>query len=141
MPHLQEISNGVKVVLDTNVFISALFWKGAPYQIFRKILRGAILNFTSPQILEELKERLLDKFKLPPEKVKEFLEIIVFSSQIVYPKKKLNIVKKDPEDNKILECALEAKASFIISGDKHLLEIKEYKGIKIVTPREFISRI
>jgi len=141
MPHLQEISNGVKVVLDTNVFISALFWQGAPYQIFKRILEGAILNFVSPQILEELKERLLDKFKLPPEKVKEFLEIIVFSSQIVYPKKKLNIVKKDPEDNKILECALEAKASFIISGDKHLLEIKEYKGIKIVTPREFISRI
>ena len=131
----------IKVVLDTNVFISALFWKGAPYQIFKRILEGAILNFVSPQILEELKERLLDKFKLPPEKVKEFLEIIVFSSQIVYPKKKLNIVKKDPEDNKILECALEAKASFIISGDKHLLEIKEYKGIKIVTPREFISRI
>ena len=131
----------IKVVLDTNVFISALFWKGAPYQIFKRILEGAILNFVSPQILAEIKERLLDKFKLPPEKVKEFLEIIVFNSQLVYPKKKLNIVKKDPKDNKILECALEAKASFVISGDKHLLEIKEYKGIKIVTPREFISRI
>jgi len=132
MPHLQEISNGVKVVLDTNVFISALFWKGAPYQIFRKILRGAILNFTSPQILEELKERLLEKFKFPPERVKEFLEIIVFNSQIVYPKKKLNIVKKDPKDNKILECALEAEASFIISGDKHLLEIKEKNGVNSI---------
>jgi predicted nucleic acid-binding protein len=62
--------------------------------------------------------------------------IIVFNSQIVYPKKKLNIVKKDPSDNKILECALEAKASFVISGDRHLLEIKEYDGIKIVSPRE-----
>ncbi len=131
----------IKVVLDNNVFISALFWKGAPYQIFRKILGAAILNFISPQILEELKERLLEKFKLPPEKVKEFLEIIVFNSQIVYPKKKLNIVKKDPEDNKILECALEAKASFIISGDRHLLEIKEYKGIKIISAKEFLSEI
>jgi len=128
----------IKVVLDTNVFISALFWKGAPYQIFKRILEGAILNFISPKILEELKSRLLEKFKLPPEKVKEFLEIIVFNSQIVYPKKKLSVVKKDPEDNKILECALEAKASFVISGDKHLLEIKEYKGIKIISPKEFL---
>lgn len=131
----------IKVVLDTNVFISALFWKGAPYRIFRKILEGAVLNFTSPQILEEIKNRLLEKFKLPPEKVKEFLEIIVFNSQIVYPKKKLKVVKKDPADNKILECALEAKASFIISGDKHLLEIGKYKGMKIIMPNEFLKII
>jgi len=128
----------IKIVLDTNVFISALFWRGTPYQIFKRILEGAFLNFTSPQILEELKRRLLDKFKLPPEKVKEFLEIIVFNSQIVSPKKKLNIVKKDPSDNKIIECALEAKASFIISGDEHLLEIKESQGIKIISPKEFL---
>ncbi len=131
----------IKVVLDNNVFISALFWKGAPYQIFRKILEGAILNSVSPQILKELKERLLEKFKLPPEKVKEFLEIIIFNSQIVYPKKKVNIVKKDPSDNKIIECALESKASFVISGDRHLLEIKEYKRIKIISPKEFLSKI
>jgi len=128
----------IKIVLDTNVFISALFWRGTPYQIFKRILEGAFLNFTSPQILEELKRRLLDKFKLPSEKVKEFLEIIVFNSQIVSPKKKLNIVKKDPSDNKIIECALEAKASFIISGDEHLLEIKESQGIKIISPKEFL---
>jgi len=128
----------IKIVLDTNVFISALFWRGTPYQIFKRILEGAFLNFTSPQILEELKRRLLDKFKLPPEKVKEFLEIIVFNSQIVSPKKKLNIVKKDPSDNKIIECALEAKASFIISEDEHLLEIKESQGIKIISPKEFL---
>jgi len=131
----------IKVVLDTNVFISALFWKGAPYQIFREILKGAILNFVSPQILKELKERLLYKFKLPLEKVKEYLETVVFNSKITYPKKKLNIVKKDPSDNKIIECALEAKASFIISGDRHLLEIREYKGIKIISPKEFLSLI
>lgn len=131
----------IKVVLDTNVFISALFWKGAPHDVFRKILEGAILNFTSPKILEELKERLLIKFKLPAEKVREFLEVIIFNSQIVYPKKKLNVVRKDPSDNKIIECALEAKASFVISGDEHLLEIKEYKGIKIITPREFLSQL
>ena len=131
----------IKVVLDTNVFISALFWKGPPYQIFKKILEGTILNFISPPILNEVQERLLNKFKLPPEKVKEFLEIIIFSSTIVYPKKKLEIVKRDPADNKIIECAVEAKVSFIISGDKHLLEIEKYNGIKIITPKKFLSQI
>lgn len=129
----------IKAVLDVNVFISALFWKGAPHQIFKKMLQGEFLNFISPSILEELKERLLEKFKVPPEKTEEFLEIIVFSSQIVSPRKRLSIIEKDPSDNKIIECAKEANASFIVSGDKHLLEIKEYKGTKIVSPREFFK--
>lgn len=139
MAYLRKISNGVKVVLDTNVFISALFWRGAPRQVFKETLQGTVLNFISPQILQELKEKLLEKFEVPLEKVKEFLEIVVFNSQIVYPKSKLNIVKKDSSDNKIIECALEAKASFVISGDKHLLEIKEYKEVKIISPKEFLS--
>jgi len=84
----------IKVVLDNNVYISSLFWKGAPYQIFKKVLEGTILNFISPQILEELKEKLLEKFKLPPDKIKEFLEIIVFNSQIVYPKKEIKYCEK-----------------------------------------------
>ena len=128
-----------KVVLDINIFILALFWKGVPNQLLKRTLKGEISNFTSSQILEELKEKLSDKFKLPFEKVKEFLEIIIFTSQIIYPKKKLNVVKKDPSDNKIIECAIEAKASFIISGDKHLLELKRYSGIKIVSSKEFLS--
>ncbi|MBU4298732.1 putative toxin-antitoxin system toxin component, PIN family, partial [Patescibacteria group bacterium] len=90
-----------------------------------------------PQILQELIEKLLEKFDVSLEKVKEFLEIIVFNSQVVYPKNELNIVKKDHTDNKIIECAVEANASLVVSGDKHLLEIKEYKGIKIVSPKQF----
>lgn len=96
-----------------------MFWKGVPYQVFRKVLEGAILNFVSSKIfLKEFKYRLLMKFKLPPVKVKEFSEVIVFNSQIVYSKKKLNIVKKDFSDNKIFECVLETKISFVTSGMK-----------------------
>lgn len=131
----------IKIVLDTNVYLSALFWKGAPYQIFKKVLDGTILNFTSPQILEEIKGRLLDKFKLPPERVKELLEIIIFSTQIVFPKRRSNVIKKDPSDNKIIECAVEAKVSFIVSGDKHLLNLKEFKEIKIISPKDFLQKI
>ena len=126
-----------KVVLDTNIFISALFWKGAPYNIFQKVINNKIENFISPEILKEIKEKLLNKFSLPEEKLQEFLEIIVFSSKVVYPKNRLDVVKQDSKDNKIIECAVEARASFIISGDKHLLNIKEYNKIKIISPSNF----
>lgn len=129
----------IKAVLDINVFISALFWKGTPHEVFKKMLKGEFLNFASPQILEELKEKLLLKFKVPTRKLEEFLEIIAFNSQIVYPTKKFNIVEKDATDNKIIECAVEANASFIVSGDKHLLDIKKYRKQEIVSPQEFLS--
>ena len=60
-------------------------------------------------------------------------------SEIVYPKQKLNIIGKDKADNKVLECALEGRAKYIISGDSHILELKEFRGIAILSPSEFIK--
>ena len=119
-------------VLDTNVYISALFWKGSPHDLFERIIDVDFLNFISPQILDEVENKLLDKFKLPILKARKMSETIVFSSEIVYPKRKFNIVKNDPSDNKIIECAIEADASFIVSGGKkHLLNIKQYKDCRV----------
>lgn len=131
----------IKAVLDTNILISALFWRGAPHKIFLKLLQGEFLNFISLEILEELKTKLSLKFKLPDAKVNEFLEIVVFSSKVVESKEKLLVVKKDSSDNKIIECAKEAFASFIVSGDKHLLDMKGYNGIKIISPDIFLKAI
>lgn len=129
-----------KVVFDTNVYISALFWRGVPFHLFQKFLRGEISNYISPQILKEIDEKLSKKFHIPPKKAGEFLEIITFNSTIVHPRIDLRVVRADPSDNKIIECAVEAKVSYIISGDKHLLEIASYKNIEIVSPREFYEK-
>jgi len=128
-----------KVVLDTNVFISALFWKGPPHAVFRHSVSGNLRNSVSSAILKEIEERLLNKFHVPQEKVQEFLEVIVYNSEVVYPKTKARVTLRDPKDNKILDCALEAKASFIITGDKDILDIQKYRGIIMISPREFVK--
>lgn len=63
------------------------------------------------------------------------------ASKIVAPQQKLNIIKQDPDDNVILECAIEGKAGYIVSGDRHLLALKQYRGIKIITARQFIETL
>ncbi len=130
-----------RIVFDTNVYLSALFWKGIPFQLFQKSLRGEISSYTSRPILKEVEEKLLGKFAVPPDRAGEFLEIIVFNSAVVNPKRHLKVVKADSSDNKIIECAIAAKASYIISGDKHLLDIGRYRNIKIVSPKEFYEKI
>lgn len=131
----------IKAVLDTNVFISALFWKGAPYKIMQKGLSGQFIICSSVDILEEIKNKLLGKFEFPADDTVNFIEIITINSQIIEPKIKLNVVKDDFSDNKILECAIAGNADYVVSGDKHLLNIKEYKGIKIFSPSEFLKII
>ena len=131
----------IRAVLDTNVFISALFWKGAPHDVFQLGLRGAFSILTSEEILKELQTKLLYKFELPVENARAFLEIIALNSEAVVPKKKLRVVLEDPADNKIVECAEEGRAQCIVTGDSHLLRLKKYDDIKIVKPAEFLKII
>ena len=67
--------------------------------------------------------------------------LIISKSAIVLPRQKFKIVKEDPDDNKIVEAAVEGNCDFIVSSDKHLLKLKEFKGIKIITPKEFFKLI
>ena len=64
---------------------------------------------------------------------------LINNSEIVEPSVKIDIIKDDPDDNKILECAIAGNVDCIVSNDKHLLKLKEFKGIKILTPKEFLS--
>ena len=129
----------IRAVLDTNIFISALFWRGIPYHVVKKGLEGNFHILVSQGILEEVGEKLYQKFKFPVEDTRTFLEVITVDSYLVEPEEKVRIVKDDPSDNKIIECALAGRAHFIVSGDKHLLKIKEYKNIRIITPRQFFK--
>lgn len=130
----------IKAVLDTNVIISALFWRGAPFIILKRSIKGDFLFLTSPAILKEVKRKLISKFKVPKDKTEEYLKILIINSEIIIPQKKLRVVKDDPSDDKIIECAFEGKADFIVSGDIHLKRLKSYKGIKIVSPKEFLKK-
>lgn len=130
-----------KVVVDTNILISSLLKpESKAKDIYRLILRGKVRLYLSEDILAELK-RVLEYPKFQIERLQRhlFLKNLLRVATLVYPKQKVGVVKQDPADNKFLECALEAKASFIVSGDKrHLLPLKSFRGIRIVSAAQFL---
>ena len=131
----------IRAVLDTNVFISSIFWLGAPYRIVQKGFEGDFVIVTSPEILKEVGNTLHRKFRFPAEDTNTFLEIITLNSYLVEPQERIRAVKADPHDDKIIECALSGQAHFIVSGDHHLLDLRQYKDIKIVNPRQFLKHL
>lgn len=129
----------IRAVLDTNIFISSIFWCGAPYLVVQKGLRGDFVIVTSLEILKEVKNTLHKKFRFPVEDTNTFLEIITLNSYLVEPRKRIRAIKADPYDNKIIECAVAGRAHFIISGDRHLLDLRRYENIEIITPQQFLN--
>lgn len=130
-----------KVVIDTNVIISAFGWDGHPEEIIKLVNKGKIENFTSIEMINELSNAIkYPRLKFPESLQAEIIETIFSISSIVNVNQSLKIIDEDPGDNKVIECALSAKAEFIISGDKHLLELKKFKEIEILTPSEFLIK-
>ena len=128
----------LKVVIDTNVYISAIFWNGNPRKIIELGRDGKIEIYTSKDIIGEISDVLMRKFKLESYDVERIL--IDFSSFtiLVNPIQSLKIIKQDPDDDKFIECAVSCDADYIISGDRHLINLKEYKDIRILNPLEFL---
>lgn len=126
-----------KVVLDTNIYISAILFGGKPEKIWRMAKRGETKVFISPAILEELSIVLRRKFGWSGSKVQKVLEEIEEFASLTIPKERISVVSEHEADNRILECALEAKADFLISGDKHLLSLRDFRNISIVFPSDF----
>lgn len=131
-----------KIVVDTNILISALGWEGNPKELFRKFINGEFELIISQKQLEELK-RVMDypKFKFTEQQKSKFLTIINTIATVVEIKGTLHVIKEDPDDNLVLESAIENKASFIITGDKHLLKLKEYSGVNITTVAQFLGEV
>jgi putative PIN family toxin of toxin-antitoxin system len=131
----------LRVVLDTNVLISAILFGGKPRQILEKAIRGEIRLFLSEPILEELKGVLQrSKFDYSPEMIQFILTELMSIADFVNPSETLNVVLEDSEDNRILECAIEAKANYVISGDFHLLKLRSYRNIEVVNVTAFLKR-
>ena len=129
-----------RVVFDTNVLVSATLSKGKPYTVLELAERGEVTSVTSPDIINEL-EDVLSRERLPfeREQVDEFVGKVLSASELVTPEMDLEAVEDDPDDNKILKCAVTGDADYIISGDSHLLDIEEYRGVEILNPDEFLD--
>ena len=128
----------ISAVPDTNILISSIFWRGKPYEVIKGGIEGKYILVTSREILEELTDRLKNKFSLPEGDILLFMDIIFAHFRIV-PKTSAFSASSDPKDNKILETAFDGKADYVVTGDSHLLVLGEFKGIKIMTAEEFLK--
>lgn len=127
-----------KVVLDSNILVSALVYGGKPEEVVRQAVDQNIQAVISPVLQLELLEVLAKKFRFSPEKLQAIEEEIKENFEVVYPNTTINAVK-DEDDNRVLEAALEGDCGLIVTGDKELLKLGRFKGIKIITPDEFLK--
>jgi putative PIN family toxin of toxin-antitoxin system len=130
----------VRIVLDTNVFVSGVFFRGPPYEILKAWQDDRFQLVISQEILQEYREvgeALAKRFSgvdLSP-----ILELLIVKAELTESPSLLEAVCDDPEDDKFLACALAGNSKLIISGDKHLLKISGYQGIKVIKPRKFFD--
>jgi uncharacterized protein len=128
-----------RIVLDTNVIVSALVFGGIPRGVLELAEAGQCEFFYSEPIENEVRRVLSEKFDWPQAMLHEVLPVLWSTGKRVVPRATINAVPADPDDNRILECAVEAQAQVIVSGDHHLLALQKYKSISIMTPRQFIE--
>lgn len=140
------MTNDLRVVIDTNVLVSGLFGiKDSPSsQILKAIRNQKIILATSPVILEEIgdvinRKRIIKLTKMHKKERKNFIDELIERSNVTAGEQLPKMVGRDVKDDKFLACAREAKADYLITGDDDLLVLKQYKGIKILKPREFID--
>ena len=131
----------MKIILDTNVFISGIFFSGPPSQILQAWKNKKLQIILSQDILDEyhrVAESLSSKY--PTIDIFQIIELVMVHGQFVDSTDLDITVCEDPDDNKFIECAIASDTKIIVSGDKHLLKITGYQGITVFKPREFVDR-
>ena len=136
----------VRVVADTNTIVSALLWNGSPYRLIAAIDEYAIAFYTSRALLDELAD-VLPRGKLakavhatgktPTQLIAEYEAFV----NLVAPASIRRTVPNDPDDDHVLACALAARADWIVSGDRHLLNLKHYQGMRIISAAEAVRSL
>lgn len=131
----------MRVVLDTNVIVSALLFTGISSKLVPLWQSGAITTLVSRSILEEyLRVLSYPKFKLSEAEIKGLIqEELLPYVEVVKPRRRLRVVERDPSDDKFVDCAVAGQARVIISGDKDLLSIGRYRKILIQSPAQFFD--
>ena len=132
--------NRHRIVLDTNLLISAILFGGKPRRVFDLVISGSIDCTLSTVILDELRGVLESpKFGFSPNVCLHIIEELYEICDIISPSVSVDVISSDPDDNRILECAVEAHANFIVSGDPHLLDIGKFKKIRILSPADYLN--
>ncbi|MBI2326203.1 putative toxin-antitoxin system toxin component, PIN family [Candidatus Collierbacteria bacterium] len=129
-----------RVVLDTNVLISGIVFGGKPREILEMVKNKKLLGITSPVLLAELGEVLSKKIMYSKSKVMQVEKKMRKIFRVVRPIKSINAVADD-DDNRVLEAAIEGKCDYVVTGDRDLLDLKSYMGIRILTPAEFLEKL
>jgi putative PIN family toxin of toxin-antitoxin system len=129
----------IRVVLDTNVYISALMFGELPGSLLDLALLQSFLTVISPALLDELDEKLRFKFQMSAEDAAIIRAKLESIAEIVKPDMVLDVIEDDPDDNRVLECAVKGNADYIVTGDRHLLKLGSYEAILIVTVRQFLD--
>jgi putative PIN family toxin of toxin-antitoxin system len=127
-------------ILDTNVFVSGIFFSGPPYQILKAWHDGKVHLVLSPEILDEYRrvgESLAEQF--PAIDLGPILELVTMWAEMFAAQNLPEPVCADPDDDKFLACALASKSEVIVSGDRHLLQVSGFRKIQVVRPREFVD--
>jgi len=130
----------VKAVVDTNVLISAFIFPGGPPEdVYRLALEGRLDLATSAVLLAEFGRILVDKFGWAPTHAEDAVAQVTRVASIVDPAERVEVITADPADDRVLEAALEFAADIVVSGDKHLLRVREWLGIRIVSPADLLA--
>jgi putative PIN family toxin of toxin-antitoxin system len=133
----------MKITADTNFLISATQWNySVAFKLLALLIKEKATIFITKEIIEEFAGILQRDFGCSQDKAQEFVNKVMSFTTLIEPVEKIDAIKEDPEDNKILECAIASDSEYIITYDvRHLLSLKEFRGIKIIKPEEMFGII
>lgn len=135
----------MRVVLDTNIWLSAIFWEGEANKVIEKAEKKKFEIIISKEILSEIisvlnKEAKFQRFIHDrKQNIEELIRAVLSIATLIEIKTRIDLIKDHPKDNIILEAAFDGKVDYIVSYDKHILNLIEFRGLKIINPTDFLK--
>lgn len=131
----------MRAVLDTNILISGIFWRGAPYECLLSAEARLYELVSANEILDEFREKLINKFHHSHKEADHITRSIGICAELVQLQGLSGWVPDDPDDDKFVEAGIVGNAQLIVSGDRHLLSLQSVEGIEVITARQFLHRL
>jgi len=130
----------MKIVIDTNIFVSSFFWGGHPREVFERVINGLDELFITDEIINEITSVMgSSKFIVSSSEIEDYIKIIKKYSKKIISKNTTESISRDKSDDKIVQCGLDGDVDFIVTGDKDLLVLAECETIKIMKPKEYLE--